>query len=772
MDDPSREAASSDLPKVYCGSCASRIFGVRYKCQACYDFDYCSECYKEAALTHPGHEFRGIRTEQLGSLAQDHSAPLPAASAVPSASPDETRDTASLLTGHCRSCALLGLVLPTLDIAVREIQNEKRQKLNDWIRKEVPGDDIVEDPKLNKRLAANFYAILKEDVSITLAELESLPWTRLYARCQKIYEDFYPSQLEETAKRNNKESLPQLAARVADIMQRSLGEYFPISGFELEDGKSQDSTGNPNRGSKEQLLRAITSEAVSFQWPYDRFYFYITPIRSKKDLKLPDFNKLRFDLGKATDDPELLRELFRYSRVLLPLHTGLISFEVDAYATHDDPVGRIISSRTPNPSSSSEESFRVVKGWISDCNQKHPNCLQDPKSRSVLPRRLIEIGENGFLKLREASLGEQGQYVALSYCWGGSQKFQTTKATIAERRNGFSIADLPKTIRDAIQVTQSIGLRYIWVDSLCIVQDDLPDKAQDIARMANVYKESYLTISASRASDAEEGFLSDNADKSTGLWKGLIPVDYWVRSPTASTTQKALSHPGEKGTLWLLDESDGVRELCQTSTSLRGWCLQEHILSPRLLSYGRWPTWRCRETTDADGGFYTSETRMRDITGTLEHRLLDILFHFRRTRCSPQGVDMFTMTQLYQCWYAVVHDFSKRMISVSSDRFPAIGAIASEISELTGSGYMAGLWEQNMLHDLMWSTKATEWACRPPEWRAPSWSWASVDSTITYCNITADSTPLATVRDCKCNVKYPAAPFGEPSREKDLWVRV
>lgn len=405
MDNPSREAASSDLPTVYCGSCASRIFGVRYKCQACYDFDYCSECFKEATLTHPGHEFRGIRTEPLGSVAQDHSVPLPAASAVQSASPDETKDTASLLTGHCRSCALLGLVLPSLDIAVREIQNEKRQKLNDWIGQEVPGDDIVEDPRLNKRLAADFYEILKEDVSITLAELGSLQWTRLYARCQKIYEDFYPSQLEERAKRNNKESLPQLAASVADIMQRSLGEYFPISGFELEDGKSQDWTGNPNRGSEEQLLRAITSEAVSFQWPvrisglveatqrgcafcsfflsrvfaptlidcvldnyslglrstwysrpnnhpddrakvvsacmdkltklkYDRFYFYITPIRSKKDLKLPDFNKLRFDLGKATDDPELLRELFRYSRVLLPLHTGLISFEVDAYATH------------------------------------------------------------------------------------------------------------------------------------------------------------------------------------------------------------------------------------------------------------------------------------------------------------------------------------------------------------------------------------------------------------------------------------------------------
>ncbi|KAL4814505.1 heterokaryon incompatibility protein-domain-containing protein [Aspergillus spinulosporus] len=363
---------------------------------------------------------------------------------------------------------------------------------------------------------------------------------------------------------------------------------------------------------------------------YDRFDSYVTPIRSKKDLKLPDFHKLRFDLGKAADNAELLRETFRYSRVLLPLHTGLISFEVDAYATRDDSVGRIISSRTPNPSPSSEESFRKVKGWVSDCNQNHPSCLQNIRLLSVLPRRLVEIREKGFLRLRESSLGEQGQYVALSYCWGGSQKFQTTKATITERQNGFYIAELPKTIWDAIQVTQGIGLKYIWVDSLCIVQDDLSGKAQDISRMANMYKGSYLTISASRASHAEEGFLSDNADEFTGLWKGLVPVDYWVRSPTASTTQQALSHPGEKGTLWLLDEDDGIRELFQTSTSLRGWYLQEHILSPRLLS---------------------------------------------------------------------------------SDRLPAIGAIASELSELTGSRYMAGLWEQNMLQDLMWFTKGTEWAC-------------------------------------------------------------
>ncbi|KAL4814506.1 hypothetical protein BDW67DRAFT_86114 [Aspergillus spinulosporus] len=174
---------------VYCDSCAVRISGVRYKCQACYDFGYCPECFKEATLTHPGHEFRGIGTEPLENPAQDHPSSLPVASAAQPASPDETKDTSALLAGHCRSCALLGLVLPTLDIAIREIQNERRQKLHDWIGQEVPCDDIVEDSKLNKRLAEEFYDSLRGGVPVTLADSGNLPLTRSYANNHEIYED-------------------------------------------------------------------------------------------------------------------------------------------------------------------------------------------------------------------------------------------------------------------------------------------------------------------------------------------------------------------------------------------------------------------------------------------------------------------------------------------------------------------------------------------------------------------------------------------------------
>jgi hypothetical protein len=127
------------------------------------------------------------------------------------------------------------------------------------------------------------------------------------------------------------------------------------------------------------------------------------------------------------------------------------------------------------------------------------------------------------------------------------------------------------------------------------------------------------------------------------------------------------------------------------------------------------------------------------------------------------GFDVFRMTQLYQAWYALVHDYSRRQIGRPCDRLPALGGMAAEFSRLTGHQYLAGLWEKNILHDLMWFTKVREWSRWTAEYRAPSWSWASVDSVITYGKVTADSRPLATVRKCTVTPKDPFSIFGEVS---------
>lgn len=431
----------------------------------------------------------------------------------------------------------------------------------------------------------------------------------------------------------------------------------------------------------------------------------------------------------------------------------------------DDPAARLITSITPNPSPGSDQGLGLVREWVSQCNENHRGtCCRSPDLQSLLPRRVIDIGDGHNLRLYERSPGEQGCYTALSYCWGGSQGFQTSKSTTDAMISGFTVINLPKTMQDAVAITKAIGVKYIWIDCLCIIQDVPSDKSYEFSQMANIYKGAYLTICATRAESVDDGFLINEADELTGLWRGLVPLNYRVPDSEAQTMQDALSSRAEKGKIWLLDEDELWKSAWSFATARRGWCLQEHILSPRFLSYGRWPTWRCRKATWTDGGYYHSSSNMRDDTETLENRLVDMIFDetTQSEDCSP-GFDVFRMTQLYQAWYALVHDYSKRKIGHSCDILPAIGGLAAEFSRLTGHQYLAGLWDKNILHDLMWFTKVREWSRRTPEWRAPSWSWASVDAVITYGKITADSKPLSTVRRCTVTPKDPLSIFGEVS---------
>lgn len=243
-----------------------------------------------------------------------------------------------------------------------------------------------------------------------------------------------------------------------------------------------------------------------------------------------------------------------------------------------------------------------------------------------LPRRVIDIGNGHTLRLCERSPGDQGCYTALRYCWGGSQGFQASKSTIDGMRSGFTVINLPKTMRDAVAITKAIGVKYIWIDCLCIIQDIPSDKSYEFSQMENIYKGAYLTIRATRVENVDDDFLINGEDELTGLCKGLVPLNYRVPGGEAETIQDAFSSQAQKGKIWLLDEDENWRSVWSFATARRGWCLQEQLLSPRFLSYGRRLTWRCRKATWADVGFYHSPSNIRDNTETLENRLVDMIF--------------------------------------------------------------------------------------------------------------------------------------------------
>ena len=218
---------------------------------------------------------------------------------------------------------------------------------------------------------------------------------------------------------------------------------------------------------------------------------------------------------------------------------------------------------------------------IQACEASHHKC---PYGKSTFtPSRLLRLVQcpDGSLcvVLQDTPKGgdytKADRYTSLSYCWGGHQEFQLNAHTEATLINGIPVSSLPQTLRDAVFVTYNLGLQFIWVDCLCIRQDNPQDIALEIAQMPQVYTNSFITISAARARHSNEGFLHD------------------ISSPPISEPAFRLPFACPGGELGSVILSTG---LVKSPISERAWTLQEYVLSRRVLQFtDAGLHWTCRE---------------------------------------------------------------------------------------------------------------------------------------------------------------------------------
>ncbi|KAH8599532.1 heterokaryon incompatibility protein-domain-containing protein [Bisporella sp. PMI_857] len=141
-----------------------------------------------------------------------------------------------------------------------------------------------------------------------------------------------------------------------------------------------------------------------------------------------------------------------------------------------------------------DECAYMASQWITTCHESHLDCQRPPLS--LLPTRVIDVGsdyQRECPKLLECG-GQTGSYIALSHCWGSGRHFTTETSNISERMKGMTWGSLPKTFQDAISITRKLKIRYLWIDSLCILQDDSADWDKELSKMSDIYKNSYLTI--------------------------------------------------------------------------------------------------------------------------------------------------------------------------------------------------------------------------------------------------------------------------------------
>jgi hypothetical protein len=281
---------------------------------------------------------------------------------------------------------------------------------------------------------------------------------------------------------------------------------------------------------------------------------------------------------------------------------------------------------------------------------------------------------------------EAGLYVALSHCWGSPQvhepPLKTLQSNLKQMKQQIPWETLSKTFQDAVLITRALGIRFIWIDSLCIVQDDSRDWEEQAADMAAVYRNAYLTISATRASAGGEGCFSQRTPSvklPSGVFVRKLSHDIW--SSISLTSGSASLYP----------------------TFFRGWCMQERFLSRRILHYSHDEiVWECMETSACECG----------VMGGL-----------------TQHGDVFKMIADAMDWNAVIAWFSGTRLTKPSDSLPALSGMAAKLASTNSFGhYFAGLWEKDLFYSLTWHCQEPH--ARPDVFIAPSFSWASVEGEV------------------------------------------
>jgi len=152
-----------------------------------------------------------------------------------------------------------------------------------------------------------------------------------------------------------------------------------------------------------------------------------------------------------------------------------------------------------------------LRSWTISCNETHTLCRKSFERESPLPTRVLDLrpereGDSNDLRLVVTG-NHSARYMTLSHCWGEFQPLLTTSANIKQREKNIAFNDLPRTFQEAVVVTRELGIRYLWIDCLCIIQGDKEDWDLESGRMADVYSNSYMNIAATKAKDCHGGLF-------------------------------------------------------------------------------------------------------------------------------------------------------------------------------------------------------------------------------------------------------------------------
>ncbi|KAF8848723.1 HET-domain-containing protein, partial [Acephala macrosclerotiorum] len=284
-----------------------------------------------------------------------------------------------------------------------------------------------------------------------------------------------------------------------------------------------------------------------------------------------------------------------------------------------------------------------------------------------LPNRVLDLGSydeslTADICLLDGASHKTARYAALSHRWSSPPRIELTNETYLDRLRNIPFTSLPMLFRDAVTFCRQVGVRYLWIDALCIIQRDETDWRIESGRMGGIYKDAYCVLLAHFAGGDDEGFL-----------------------------QEAFCEP----------ERIAINPL-----SKRGWVFQERMLATRAIHFAR------KTVTLENMGILTGsadrETAQREM---------------KRLLLGQENVEPRVFRQL---WAELVQSLTACDLTREKDKLPAISGLAKILHSSRADQYfLSGLWSSDLREQLLW-VSASKSGSRF-EWRAPSWSWASLN---------------------------------------------
>jgi hypothetical protein len=420
------------------------------------------------------------------------------------------------------------------------------------------------------------------------------------------------------------------------------------------------------------------------------------------------------------------------------------------YTSSGDPAEAYgISTKRNLTNTSSSLSFETVISWIEDCQNNHHLCsrklpLKDAEHEfQTWPARLLDLEAfdkaSPDIKLVDNDASAK-KYFCLSYCWGNSKTFITTARSLRFRKSRIKFDSLPTTFRDAVKIARELKIKWMWIDALCIIQDDRKDWERESVKMGAIYSMAYATIAADAGSDSDAGCFNIKS-VSQDLTSGNTPFELASSLDDGTESKIYLWDPARSAPKTTTPEIDG------SPLSERGWVCQERILSPRILHYTDTQLfWECRQVLKAEDNLQVSGDTVCGLARSLYGSTTD-----------PIG-----RANLLGIWYnaVVAQSYSRRKLTRPEDKLSALSGIARAFGRHFRTTYLAGLWYQDLPWGLSWRRKGLVVAAS--SYRAPSFSWAAYDAPVEWPALSMTQTSRLKVLSIDITLRG-SDPFGQVS---------